>query len=384
MKALSAIVFIPDDTARLGLDKPLMLQNLLFAPVARWLSRALIKEGVERFFLVCHEQFTEDAVACFPEGVEVVTTASTNPTEQLAAFLTEGSVLVVSRPLLLLKGWSESWEEPGETGLSIIESEELLSAMEGEFDFNTTLAQNGIVLSAMPISSLIELHNAQKAVKEEIIHTHINNGVSFWDPASAFVGPDVAIGSGSVIYPNVMLTGATVIGDNCEIGPNSRIDNCVVSDCCVINASQMFDSSVGKKTKVGPFAYIRPDCKVGEDVKVGDFVELKNSVIGNGTKISHLTYVGDSDLGENVNLGCGTVTVNYDGTSKYRTTVHDGAFVGCNTNLIAPVEIGQNAYVAAGSTITKSVPSQSLAIARSRQTVKPEWVVKRKKKSQSV
>ena len=130
--------------------------------------------------------------------------------------------------------------------------------------------------------------------------------------------------------------------------------------------------------KIGPFAYIRPNCHVGENVKVGDFVELKNSTIGAGTKISHLTYVGDSDVGERVNFGCGTVTVNYDGFTKFRTTIGDDAFIGCNTNLVAPVKVGDGAYTAAGSTITDDVPGDSLAIARTRQTVKKQWAAKRR------
>jgi len=130
---------------------------------------------------------------------------------------------------------------------------------------------------------------------------------------------------------------------------------------------------------VGPFAYIRPGCHVGKGVKVGDFVELKNSTIGDGTKISHLTYVGDTDAGAHINFGCGTVTVNYDGEKKFRTTIGDHAFIGCNTNLVAPVTVGEGAYTAAGSTITDDVPADSLAIARDRQIVKKQWAAKRRK-----
>ena len=136
---------------------------------------------------------------------------------------------------------------------------------------------------------------------------------------------------------------------------------------------------MGDGTKIGPFAYIRPNCRVGRDVKVGDFVELKNSTVGDGTKISHLTYVGDTDAGSRINFGCGTVTVNYDGTAKFRTTIGDGAFIGCNTNLVAPVKIGEGAYTAAGSTITDDVPADSLAIARSSQTIKIQWAAKRRR-----
>lgn len=152
---------------------------------------------------------------------------------------------------------------------------------------------------------------------------------------------------------------------------------CVIGDRVVVNASQLNESTVESGAKIGPFAYVRPNCHVGREVKVGDFVELKNSVIGDNTKISHLTYVGDSDVGAHVNFGCGTVTVNYDGAAKFRTTIGDHAFIGCNTNLVAPVKIGDGAYTAAGSTITADVPDDSLAIARAQQVVKKQWAAKR-------
>ena len=202
----------------------------------------------------------------------------------------------------------------------------------------------------------------------------------FPDPEAVYIDPAVTVGEGTVLLPGTILRGRTVIGRNCEIGPNSMVRDCAVGDDVLVNASQCNESVIGSHSKVGPFAYIRPGCTVGADTKVGDFVELKNSVVGDGTKISHLTYVGDSDVGRGVNLGCGTVTVNYDGAAKFRTVVGDRAFVGCNSNLIAPVKIGAGAYVAAGSTVTDDVPAESLAIARAPQTVKAQWAAKRRKK----
>ena len=176
------------------------------------------------------------------------------------------------------------------------------------------------------------------------------------------------------IYSNAsVLGGETVIGEHCTIGPNAMVRDCTVGDFTEINASQTNESAIGSHTTVGPFAYVRPNSTIGDHVKVGDFVEIKNSVIGNGTKISHLTYVGDSDCGERVNFGCGTVTTNYDGFKKYRCTIGDDSFIGCNTNLIAPVKVGEGSYIAAGSTITDEVPADSLAIARERQVNKPGW-----------
>ena len=200
----------------------------------------------------------------------------------------------------------------------------------------------------------------------------LDSGVRMMDPST------VTVGEGTLLLPGTILRGNTVVGKNCEIGPNTMLVDCVVEDEVTINSSQCNESVIHAGAHVGPFAYIRPNCEVGRDVKVGDFVELKNSTIGEGTKISHLTYVGDSDVGGHVNFGCGTVTVNYDGAQKYRTTIGDNAFIGCNTNLVAPVKVGEGAYTAAGSTITDEVPADSLAIARTRQTVKKQWAAKRR------
>ena len=208
----------------------------------------------------------------------------------------------------------------------------------------------------------------------------MEQGVRVLDPTTVYVDEGVRVGAGTLLLPGTILRGRTVIGKDCEIGPNSMITDCVVGDGVVINSSQLNESVIDDEAKVGPFAYIRPHCHVCRGVKVGDFVELKNSTVGKNTKISHLTYVGDSDVGEGVNFGCGTVTVNYDGATKFRTTIGDGAFIGCNTNLVAPVKVGEGAYTAAGSTITEDVPPESLAIARSAQVVKKGWVDKRKKR----
>jgi bifunctional UDP-N-acetylglucosamine pyrophosphorylase/glucosamine-1-phosphate N-acetyltransferase len=166
------------------------------------------------------------------------------------------------------------------------------------------------------------------------------DGVKIVDPATTFISPDAVIGKGTTIQPFVVIGERVVIGENCEIGP---------------------------------FTHIRPDVNLGNGVKAGAFVELKNSTLGDGSAAGHLVYVGDSDVGKNVNFGCGTVTVNHDGVRKHRTVVGDGAFIGCNTNLIAPVTVGAGAYTAAGSTITHDVPPGALAIARERQTNKEDW-----------
>ena len=205
-------------------------------------------------------------------------------------------------------------------------------------------------------------------------------GVRMMDPNTVYVEDSVTVGAGTLLLPGTILRGNTVIGRNCEIGPNTMLTGCIVEDNVTINSSQCNESKICSGTHVGPFAYIRPHCTVGPNVKVGDFVELNNSAIGEGTKISHLTYVGDSDVGERVNFGCGTVTVNYDGNQKYRTAIGDGCFIGCNTNLVAPVTVGQGAFIAAGSTITQDVDADALAIARGRQVAKEGWAAEYWKK----
>ncbi len=201
-------------------------------------------------------------------------------------------------------------------------------------------------------------------------------GVVMMDSATVYVEDSVTVGAGTFLLPNTILRGDTVIGENCEIGPSTMLVNCQVGKDVTINSSQCNDSIIGEGTKIGPFAYLRPHSHIGKNVKVGDFVEVKNSTVGDGTKISHLTYVGDSDVGSGVNFGCGTVTVNYDGNKKARCTIEDNAFVGCNTNLIAPVTVEKGAYTAAGSTITKDVSENALAVARARQKELPQWAEK--------
>ncbi|HAA64300.1 MAG TPA: bifunctional UDP-N-acetylglucosamine diphosphorylase/glucosamine-1-phosphate N-acetyltransferase GlmU, partial [Thermoanaerobacter sp.] len=183
-----------------------------------------------------------------------------------------------------------------------------------------------------------------------------------------------------VILPGCVIEGKTKIGSDCEIGPNCRIVDSEIGDGCSVTYSVILSSKIGNNVKIGPFAHIRPETVIQSNVKIGDFVEIKKSIIDEGSKVPHLTYVGDAEVGKNVNMGCGSITVNYDGKQKYKTVIGDNVFVGCNVNLVAPVKIGNNAYIAAGSTITENVPEGALAIARSRQTNKEGWVQERIKK----
>lgn len=205
-------------------------------------------------------------------------------------------------------------------------------------------------------------------------------GVTIVDPETTYVGMEVAVGADTVIHPGVHLEGQTRIGAGCEIQSSVRIVNSAIDDGVQIgNFCLILDSHVSRGAKVGPFAHIRPQSDVGEDAHIGNFVELKKTTFGRGSKANHLAYLGDATIGENVNIGAGTITCNYDGTLKHPTVIEDGAFIGSDSQLIAPVRVGRGSYVAAGSSITDDVPADSLAIARGKQVNKEGWVAKRKK-----
>jgi len=226
------------------------------------------------------------------------------------------------------------------------------------------------------INSRVQLAEAEAVMRKRINHRLMDAGVTIIDPATTYVGARAIVGQDTVLYPGVILEGETEIGKDCVIGANCRLVDAKIGNKVSIQSSTILESRVDDYTNVGPYAYIRPGSQIGKHCKVGDFVEVKNSTMGDGAKASHLTYIGDGDVGENVNLGCGTVFVNYDGKNKYRTIVEKNAFVGCNTNLIAPVTVKEGAYIAAGSTITDDVPEDSLAIARARQVNKVGYLKK--------
>lgn len=344
--------------------KPLMLQPILFCPVMTWVSQELLNCGVQRFFVICDEAFRDEFAAAMP-GCEV----TFFDTAAAAAAACDGDVLVIPTPVLPVMAFGQSpvYSVSGDLLRQICDNGTALSICP---------AQGKEELFWLPVHNVLELNRAMPLCRDMILSRHIENGVTVIDPAATYIDPRVTVSAGTTILPGTILRGMTVIGADCEIGPNSMIRDSVIGEGTTVNASQVNESTVGNHTTVGPFTYVRPNCQIGDHCRVGDFVEVKNSVIGNGTKISHLTYVGDSDVGERVNFGCGTVTTNYDGHKKYRCTIGDDVFLGCNTNLIAPVTVGDGAYTAAGSTITDEVPKDALAIARARQVNKEEWAAR--------
>ena len=226
------------------------------------------------------------------------------------------------------------------------------------------------------INSRMQLAEAEKILRRRKLVSLMDNGVTIMDIDSTFIDEEVCIEPDTVIYPFTWIEGATTIGKGCTIGPNSRIQNSSIGDNTTLHFIYAHDCQIGNHVTVGPYVHLRPNTVLADGVKVGNFVEVKNSQVGVGSKVSHLSYIGDTDMGAGVNIGCGTVMVNYDGKKKHRTIIEDAAFIGCNSNLVAPVTIGKGAYVAAGSTITKNVPSEALGVARARQSNIDNWVNK--------
>ncbi|MDK2917735.1 MAG: bifunctional UDP-N-acetylglucosamine pyrophosphorylase / glucosamine-phosphate N-acetyltransferase [Candidatus Petromonas sp.] len=226
----------------------------------------------------------------------------------------------------------------------------------------------------MGVNSRVQLAEAEKIMRKRILNKLMEEGVTIIGPDNTYIDKRVKVAKDTIIYPGTIIEGSTEIGEDCIIGPDVRIQNSIIKNGVEIRNSTVLESYIDSNTKVGPYAYLRPNSELGKNVKIGDFVEVKNSKIGDNSKASHLSYIGDGEVGKNVNIGCGVVFVNYDAKNKHKTIVEDNSFIGCNVNLVAPVTVKKNAYVAAGSTITKEVPEGALSVARAKQKNKEGWV----------
>ncbi|EMY5048127.1 bifunctional UDP-N-acetylglucosamine diphosphorylase/glucosamine-1-phosphate N-acetyltransferase GlmU [Listeria monocytogenes] len=220
---------------------------------------------------------------------------------------------------------------------------------------------------SLGVNDRIALAEASKLMQRRINENHMRNGVTLVNPESTYIDIDVKIGQDTVIEPGVMLRGKTVIGDDCVVTSGSEIVNSVIGERVNVRTSSIFESKVGDDVQIGPYAHLRPESDIHDHVKIGNYVETKKAVVGEGTKLPHFIYMGDAEIGKNVNVGCGSIAVNYDGKNKAKTIIGDDVFVGCNSNLVAPVKVGDRAFIAAGSTITKDVPDDALGIARAKQ-----------------
>ncbi|MEY8754615.1 bifunctional UDP-N-acetylglucosamine diphosphorylase/glucosamine-1-phosphate N-acetyltransferase GlmU [Peribacillus frigoritolerans] len=280
------------------------------------------------------------------------------------------------------------------TGTYCFDNQALFSALkkvsnenvQGEYylpDVIEILKEEGEVVTAfqssefeetLGVNDRVALSQAEQILRKRINEKHMRNGVTIIDPLTTFIEVDVQIGQDTVINPGSFIKGKSIIGQDCLIGPNTEISDCEIGDGTEVLQSVVHESSIGSSVKIGPFAHVRPQSDIKDSVKIGNFVEIKKTVFGKGSKASHLSYIGDAEVGENVNIGCGSITVNYDGKNKYLTKIEDNVFIGCNSNLVAPVTVGEGAYVAAGSTITQDVPQQALSVARARQVNKEDYV----------
>ncbi|MGL5988568.1 bifunctional UDP-N-acetylglucosamine diphosphorylase/glucosamine-1-phosphate N-acetyltransferase GlmU [Cetobacterium sp.] len=278
-------------------------------------------------------------------------------------------------------------------GVYCFEVKELLSALEkidnknekGEYYLTDVISINvkaGKKVEAflledndeiLGINSKIELEKANNIMRNRINNQHMENGVIFIDKNATYIEENVKIGQDTIIYPGVILEGNTAIGENCEILGNTRIIDCKIGNNVRIESSVLEESVVENRVTIGPFAHLRPKSHLKEEVHIGNFVEVKKSTLEKGVKAGHLTYIGDATVGEKTNIGAGTITCNYDGKNKFKTTIGKNAFIGSDTMLVAPVSIGENALVGAGSVITKDVPENALAVSRSKQVIKFDW-----------
>lgn len=393
MPELSAVIFVPDDTVKTGLSRPMMLQKIMGTPLLGWLASALRANGVGRFFMVCHERFKREARACFPSEAEFFCPSADKTSDELHVFLStadekEDEITVVTGPAIMLGSHMDLPRQsfsPVKSCVSSVARQALMEALDDKFIFTDFLRENGTALTdrdgVFSVTSTQELADWQPILSRTVLLELARQGVEIWDYGNTYIDPGVAIGAGTAILPGTVLRGQTLIGKNCIVGPNSYLENARVDDGTKIRSSYVQNAVIGYDCEIGPFANIRPGTTVGAGAKIGSFAEVKNSVLGDGVKMPHFGYVGDSDVGNGAFLGGGLVTANFDRAQKNRTVIEDDAFVGCNVSLIAPVHVGQGSYTAAGSTITEDVPANSLAIDRMRQSVKKDWSSKHKQKT---
>lgn len=394
-----AIIFAPESGDSFCSKKPKAMQKVLFKPMLDWVLSAVRASGIEDICVITKNGDTQIAEHVGDSAV-TVTFGDTDAIGNFAA-AHDGCALMLSgsKPFLDAETLMQAmrFHEKENCDVTVIASEVAeaghcckASALSQLLEENKNgkgcpidrLKESGKVSVfrsendriALTADTKEELNRLTEIARTAVLDRLTAEGVDIPCRDGVMIGPDCVIGRDTEILPGTILRGKVVIGEDCVIGPNSFAENAEIGDGVSFNNGQIRNAKILNDADIGPFVQVRPDSVIGESVHLGNFVEVKNSVIDTGTKVSHLTYVGDSDVGKGVNFGCGVVTVNYTGKSKHRTTIKDGAFIGCNTNLVAPVTVGEYAYTAAGSTITQDVPDKSLAIARERQTNKEDWV----------
>lgn len=386
MNGLSAVIFVPDDCPKTGYPLPTMLSPILGESLLTWLSHALFDSGIGRFFLVCHENYLPMARQCLPPEAEVMTSGDSDPADQLHVFLStaeesEEEVTILTGPTLylpMLKGSARNYESPAR----LVNRQTLMDALDQEFTFSRFLHQYSTALtdfegfygveSPAAFPELIPLLRRDQTLRLGRV------GVDVMDPESCYIAPTVRFEKGARLLPGTIIRGSSLIRAGACIGPWSVIEDSEIGEGATVNASQVYCSKTAAEVHIGPFAHIREGSDLGRNAFVGSFVETKQTKLGENTRVSHLSYLGDTETGRDCNIGCGVATANFDRVEKHSTLIGDEAFIGCNTVLVAPVSIGEGAYIGAGSTITEDVPNNALGIGRNRQSNKKDWASKHK------
>ena len=338
---------------------------ILFSSSIEWVIDACVTGGISSLCIFADEM---------PDTVSLPDTAHVFTGSDAADDLTNWIESRRGDDILILDGAMPlvSPATIADSALQCINGGELLTRMQNTKEQANTAAAFLTMFTPQPYSVMrTDSSRARSEItaqlRQRILSDLLDSGVEIPCFDGILIGRNVSVGAGTTILPGTILRKNVTIGKQCTIGPNTLIEDSTIGEATTLNAVQCYRSTIGNHVTVGPFCHIRPNSVIRDGVHIGDFVEVKNSDIGADTHISHLTYVGDSDVGERVNFGCGVATANYDGKKKYRCKIGNHAFIGCNTNLVAPVTIGENGYTAAGSTITDDVPDEALAIARARQ-----------------
>ena len=388
MNGLSVVVFIPDDTAKTGFAQPTLLRPVLGAPLLAWLASALSGSGVGRFFLVCHDRFSAAARACITDYAELMTTADNNPADLLHVFLStadeaEREIAVIAGPAIYAPLLARR-SGPAKAACAFrAQRQQLMDALDDNFSFSAFLRDNCSAMSDYDGYFSVDSPAALLSLAQLLRHQRVlelqKQGVEIMDADNCYIAPSARVESGATLFPGTILRGNTVVRAEAVIGPWSVIEDSEIGAGARVHASMVFGARVEANALVGPYAHLRPGTVLKKNTRVGNFVEVKNSTVGEDTWISHLSYVGDAEVGARCNLGCGAVTVNFDRKEKHPTKIGDDAFVGCNSSLVAPVTVGNGAYIAAGSVVTENVPDNALAIGRAHQTNKRDWAQKHKK-----
>lgn len=389
MTPRSAIIFLPDDTRKTGEQKPLMLLGILGTPLLRWLAESLRQWGVVRFFLAAAERFCDEAAACFPKDLELTVARGEEPADLLHVFLStagtrETEVLAITAPAVFAP--SLAARDPGKSPVPApactANRTRLMQALDEGASISGLLRGEPSCTDRegfYAVTSAEELPRWGRALGQLQLAYLRSSGVEVWDYQSCYVAPGIPIGVGTSLLPGTIIEGECSIGFGCKIGPNTHLIDTVVGNNAVVDSSRVEKTRISDGALVGPFANLREGTQVGVNAKAGAFVETKNAVLGAEVQLAHLSYMGDVQVGARSNIGCGTVTANFDRVEKHQTVIEHDAFIGCNTTLIAPVTVGQGAYIGAGSVVSEDVPAQALGISRPKQQTKKDWAAKHKK-----